>query len=113
MFLQHLDEAVETVGHLLSAVIADDERHFQLGMFAQLIEFPRVEIGDEVTVVGDNPSDKQVIEPLGQIVQGQPEEREAYPRGDRRRNLHDITLHETGARVRQVHVAAWDESRIQ
>ena len=50
VFLQHLNESVQTLTHLLSAMVSDDERHLELGMLLELEELPGMEVGDEMTV---------------------------------------------------------------
>ena len=50
-FLQHLDDVVQPLHVLTSAVVPDDERHLQLRVLLQVIEFPRMEISHEITVV--------------------------------------------------------------
>ena len=65
---KHLHEIVQTLNHLLSAVVSDDERHFKLGMLLKLIELPRVEIGNEVSVVAKHTSNHPVINPFRDIV---------------------------------------------
>ena len=48
---EHLDETVETVAHLLAAVVLDDKGHLELGMCLQLIELPGMEVGHEVAIL--------------------------------------------------------------
>jgi len=49
--LEHLDERVETLQHLSTRVIPDNERHLKLRMLLQFEEFPRVKIRHEIAVV--------------------------------------------------------------
>ena len=51
VFLQHLDETVQTLTHLLSAMVLDDERHLELWMLLELEELPGMEVGDEMVVL--------------------------------------------------------------
>ena len=48
---QHLDEAVQALHHLASAMVFDDERHLKFRMLLQIVKLPRMEIGDEVAVL--------------------------------------------------------------
>ena len=50
VFLQHLDETIQTLTHLLSAMVLDDERHLELWMLLELEELPGMEVGDEMAV---------------------------------------------------------------
>lgn len=48
---EHLDETVETVAHLLAAVVLDDKGHLELRVGLELEELPGVEVGDEVAIL--------------------------------------------------------------
>ena len=111
--LQHLHEAVEAFHHLPSAVVADDEGHAQLGMLLQVVELPGMEVGDEVAVVAERAAHQQMVEPLGQVVQREPEQREAQPGRHRGGNLPHPVLQERRSRTGKMHVAARDEGRIE
>ena len=67
--LQHLNQTVEALAHLLSAMVLDDERHLELGMLFQVVEFPWVKVGDKVAVVVQGTSYKSMVEALWQVVQ--------------------------------------------
>ena len=51
VFLEHLDETIQTLTHLLSAMVLDDERHLELWMLLELEELPGMEVGDEMAVL--------------------------------------------------------------
>ena len=59
--LEHLDERVETLQHLLTRVIPDNERHLKLRMLLQFEEFPRVKIRHEIAVMIQYPPYHHVI----------------------------------------------------
>ena len=65
---EHLDETVETVAHLLAAVVLDDKGHLELGMGLELEELPGVEVGDEVAILAEHAAHHPMIKALGQIV---------------------------------------------
>ena len=46
---KQLHQSIEMIHHLLSAMIPDDLQHIEFGMSLQFIEFPRIEVGDEIT----------------------------------------------------------------
>ena len=92
MCFQHLDEVIQSLAHLLSAVVTDDEGHAQLGVLAQFVELPRMEVGDEVAVMLQRAAHHPVVETFGQVVQREPEEGEAQPGGDGSWNLHDACM---------------------
>jgi hypothetical protein len=75
---QHLNEVVKALHHLSSAMVLDDERHLELGMLLQVVEFPWVKVGDKVAVVVQGTSYKSMVEALWQVVQSQPEQRETH-----------------------------------
>ncbi len=62
ILLQHLDEAIKALHHLSTAVILNDERHLELRVLLQVIELPRMEVGDEVAVVFQRTTHKGMIE---------------------------------------------------
>ena len=110
---EHLHETVETVAHLLAAVVLDDKGHLELGMCLQLIELPGMEVGHEVAVLSEHTAHHPVIKPLGQVVECQPEQREPDEGRDGGRNLHHAILHEPRAGLGEMHIAARDEGRIE
>ena len=111
--LQHLHQAVQTPAHLPSAVVPDDKRHLELRVLLQFVELPGMEVGHEVAVLLQHPAHHPVVECLRQVMQREPEQREAYQRCHRGRDLHHPVLHEPRARSRQVHVPAGDEGRVE
>ena len=50
VFLQHLDETIQTLTHLLSTMVLDDERHLELWMLLELKELPGMEVSNEMAV---------------------------------------------------------------
>ena len=66
--LQHFDKVVKTLHHLASAVVLDDERHLELRMLLQVVELPRVEIGDELAVVLQGAIDEPMVQALWQVM---------------------------------------------
>ena len=110
---EHLHETVQTVAHLLSAVVPDDKGHLELGMCLQLIELPGVEVGDEVAVLMEYTAHHPVIKALGQVVECQPEQREPDEGRDGGRDLHHTIFHEPRAGLGEVHIAARDEGGIE
>lgn len=113
MCQKHFYQAVEPLAHLVSAVVADDKGHLEFGMLFQVEELPRVKIGDEVAIALEHTAHHPVVEPFGQVVEGEPEQGEADERCDGCRNLHHAVFHEPCARLREVHVAAWDECWVE
>ena len=67
-FLQHLNQTVKPLHHLPTAMILDDKRHLKLWMFPQVKELPRVEVGDEITVVLQRTTYQPVVQPFRQIM---------------------------------------------
>ena len=49
--LQHLNQTVEPLHHLQTAMVLDNERHLELWMLLQLEELPGVEVRYEITVM--------------------------------------------------------------
>ena len=78
--LEHLYEITQSFSHSLSAVVLYDERHLHLGVLLQLVELPRVEVCYEVAVFVDYPTHHPVIKTLRQVMQREPEQREADKR---------------------------------
>ena len=113
VFLQHLDETIQTLTHLLSTMVLDDERHLELRMFLELEELPGVEIGNEMTVSLQRATDHPVVQPFGQVMERQPKQRESDEWRDRGRNLQHAVFHERRAGIGQMHVTTRNKSRIQ
>ena len=111
--LQHLNQTVEALAHLLSTMVLDDKRHLELRMLFELIELPRMEIGDKIAILLEHPTRHPVIECLGQIVQSEPEQRKTDQRSDGSRYLHHTILHKPGARFRKMHITPRNKGRIQ
>ena len=82
-------------------------------MLVQLVELPGMEVDDKVAVVPQRAATEPAIEAEGEVVAGEPEEREAQKRRHRGGDLHHALLHEVGAWGGEVHVAPWDEGRMQ
>ena len=110
---EHLDETVEAVAHLLTAVVLDDKGHLELWMRLELEELPGMEVGDEVTIFVEYAAYQNMIKRLRQVMERQPEQREADEGCDGGRNLHDAILHKPRARLREVHIATWDKGGVE
>ena len=74
--LQHLNQTVESLHHLQTAMVLDNERHLELWMLLQFKELPGVEVSDKITVMTQHSTYHHVIQFLRQIMQSQPEQRE-------------------------------------
>ena len=68
VLFEHLNQPVETLHHLFAAVVTYDEGHLEFRVLFQIVKFPRVKIGDEITIVAYDPAYHPVVEPLWQIV---------------------------------------------
>ena len=68
MLLQHLNEVIEALHHLLTAMVLNDKRHLELWVLLQVVELPWVEVGNEVAIVFQRATHKPVVETLWQIV---------------------------------------------
>lgn len=110
---EHLDETVETVAHLLAAVVLDDKGHLELRVGLELEELPGVEVGDEVAILVKYATHQHMIKRLGQVVERQPEQREADEGRDGGWDLHDTILHEPCAGFGEVHITTWDEGGVE
>ena len=110
---EHLHETVEAVAHLLAAVVLDDKGHLELWMRLELEELPGMEVGDEVTIFVEYAAYQNMIKRLRQVMERQPEQREADEGCDGGRNLHDAILHKPRARLREVHIATWDKGGVE
>ena len=82
-------------------------------MLFELIELPRMEIGDKIAILLEHPTRHPVIECLGQIVQSEPEQRKTDQRSDGSRYLHHTILHKPSARFRKMHITPRNKGRIQ
>ena len=94
-------------------MVADDPGQLPFGMLAEREELPGMEVGVEVAVVTDGAMEQRLVEPKREVVERQPEQRDAQPRRDGRGYLQDAFLHEAGARRGEVHVATGDEGGVE
>ena len=111
--LQMLYQSVKTSGHLLTAMVLNDERHLILWMLLQLVEFPRMKISYEISIVLQHSVSHPIIQTLWQVVKSKPEQRETYYRSHGSRNLHHALFHGPCAGSSEMNISAWYASRIK
>ena len=68
LFLQHLNQPVQTLHHLTSAMVLDDEWHLEFRVLLQIVELPGMEIGYKVSIMFQRATHQPVVEPFRQIV---------------------------------------------
>ena len=83
--LEALYESLQSCGKFISAVVSDYPFGLILRMGLNIVELPRVEVGCKVAVSLENSAYKVSVEPLREVVQRKPEERDSeyWGYGDR------------------------------
>src|SRR3712207_947616 len=111
--LKKIDPVRQALCHFFTRAVAYDERQVEFRVVVQRIEFPRMEISGQVTVVTECAMAQPTVQSKRKIMARQPEQRKTQPRTDRSRNLPHAGFHKESAWSGKVHVSAGNESGVQ